>query len=101
MKFLSFFKRKPKAVAHEIVPIQAAPSMVKLGKWVFHLPTSQPGILGPGALFPQLSITLVNPEGENYREIVCHASEVRTAALAEIPEKRRPSPEVGASLGYF
>lgn len=104
MSFLDRFRKPapaPMVLSHEIVPAFRAAGLVKAGKWVFHQKLNLPGILTAASAFPLLDVMLVNGEGENYQSIQADINDIRIARLLEIPEKRRPTPEIGASLGYF
>jgi hypothetical protein len=105
MRILDFFRKtspaQPLGQTHIMVPALREPSLIKSGKWVYHTRLNLPGILLAAKAFPQLDVMLVNSEGENYQAVQAAISEIRIARLLEIPEKRRPSPEIGASLGYF
>jgi hypothetical protein len=82
-------------------PTLRVPGLLKSGRWVFHTRLNLPGILTACADFPQIEVMLVNGEGEDYQSVQAGIADIRTARLLEIPEKRRPSADVGASLGYF
>ena len=104
MSFLDrFFKRDdpPAVVSHTMTPALRVSGLIKAGKWVFHTKLNQPGILTAASAFPLLDVMLVNPEGADYRAIQADLADIRIARLAEIPAPRRPTPEIGASLGYF
>jgi hypothetical protein len=103
MSFLDrFFKpNSPPPVVHQMAVGVRAPGLLKLGKWVIHSPTGQPGILNGAEAFPEVDVMLVNEAGENYRQERCRLDQIRVARLLEIPAARRPTPEAGASLGYF
>lgn len=104
MDLFSRFRRAaaPAPLSHVMeVPQRIAGALVKTGKWVVHGPTKQPGILTGVADFPIINVMLVNEVGEDYRAVTCTLADIRIAKLLEIPEKRRPTPLHGASLGYF
>lgn len=104
MSFLNrFFKRDPSppVLSHVIAPALRVPGLIKSGKWVFHTRLNLPGILTAAQNFPVLDVMLVNGEGENYQAVQADINDIRIARLLEIPEKRRPTPEIGAALGYF
>lgn len=104
MSFLDrILKRNPAppVLSHTIAPAPRVPSLIKSGKWIFHTRLNLPGILTASQNFPVLDVMLVNGEGENYQAVQASLDDIRIARLLEIPEKRRPAPEIGASLGYF
>jgi hypothetical protein len=46
-------------------------------------------------------VHLTNDAGETEFVVLAGANQLQQATLNDIPEPRRPSPEFGASLGYF
>lgn len=91
----------PPVLEHVMAPTLRVGGLIKAGKWVYHTRLSLPGILTASQNFPLLDVMLVNGEGENFQAVQADINDIRIARLLEIPEKRRPAPDVGASLGYF
>jgi hypothetical protein len=91
----------PDATEHVMMPEAIGASLIRTGKWVWHGPSKAVGILTSAADFPNCRIMLTDGEGFDLRPITCHLTEIRVAKLLEIPERRRPSADIGASLGYY
>ena len=71
---------------------------VSRGMWVV-TDDNRLGILTD--LAPLAGVDLVSASGETTLSIVVPFQSLRQAMLEEIPEARRPEPEVGARMGYL
>jgi len=108
----NLFKRKPPApapISPNAVQYVVAPTtpnteafkalFVRQGMWV---KTEQGvGIVTDAHPADQaVTVMLTDEQGQNKLAVVLPRASISQAALADIPEKRRPSAEWGASKGY-
>jgi|SRR6185312_13743192 len=105
----NLFKRKPPAVSPNAVKYVVSPAtpnteafkalFVRQGMWV---KTDQGvGIVTDAHPADQaVSVMLTDEHGHDKLAVVLPRASISQAALADIPEKRRPSADWGASKGY-
>jgi hypothetical protein len=98
----NWLKPKAKGQTHIMTPApRSASGVLRSGKWVYAPEFSLPGIVIGVTQFPYVTVMLTNEKGENFRQENFSVEKIRIARLSEIPEPRRPAPNLGAELGYF
>lgn len=79
---------------------RGGPFIIKRGKWVV-VGEGRVGIVNDLSQPGKVGVMCVNGEGEDQEQTYWPVGDLTIAPLLAIPEKRRPHPDHGASIGYF
>lgn len=95
----NLFKKEPQGNTHVLQTgeVKPAPAGWSLNKWVM-VNNEKIGIVTK--FYPTCEVHLVDDKGDTYLIIHTDIHTLRIARAVEIPEARRPSPEVAERLGY-
>jgi hypothetical protein len=98
MTLLNRFRQAVNAFNRPSDPVYLNPVIFTRGKWV--IVANQVGIISDTSEAGYFIVDLVDPQGITVSRGRCEVGSVRLARRDEIPEPRRPSVELGQSLGY-